>query len=425
MKLVCAPQDFAFKDDKGILDVVLYGKADRQTRGSAGAVIKDQIINRNYHPAPRAWDFLSLALAVTAADLSGHRTKSPDGWTREFELEVSVADATFWNAHRETVAHALGFLTTDKWKVNFVDGGLAPKAPKKPVLPADDCVSLLSGGLDSFIGNIDLVAQGRRPFAVSQMVRGDGDNQRVFARLIGGGLTHLQINHNVDVPDKESPPSQRARSLIFIAYGVLAATTLKQYHQGEEIKLYACENGFISINPPLTPMRLGSLSTRTTHPVFLSLVQRVLDAAGLRVRVVNPYQLKTKGEMLKECRDAKLLQAHACDTTSCGRYLQHGYKHCGRCIPCLVRRAAFVAVGMNDKTEYVYKNLGRDDKDHAGFDDVRSVAMAIVEARAEGLEMWLGTALSTALLGDVALLQAMVGRGLGELQMLFKQHGIK
>jgi integrase len=76
-------------------------------------------------------------------------------------------------------------------------------------LPAEDCVALLSGGLDSFIGNLDLVANGKRPFAVSQTVRGDAENQRAFAKLMGGGLRHLQINHNTDVPDPETPPSQR------------------------------------------------------------------------------------------------------------------------------------------------------------------------------------------------------------------------
>ena len=90
MKLICAPQRHKFKGTKGTLDVVLYGHADRQTRGSAGAAIKDAIAKSLYSPSSRAWDFLSLALAVIAADLAGHRTKSPDGWTREFELEVGL-----------------------------------------------------------------------------------------------------------------------------------------------------------------------------------------------------------------------------------------------------------------------------------------------------------------------------------------------
>jgi 7-cyano-7-deazaguanine synthase in queuosine biosynthesis len=233
------------------------------------------------------------------------------------------------------------------------------------------------------------------------------------------------MNHNADVPKPETPSSQRARSLIFMAYGVLAATTLKRYQDGDAVTLYVCENGFISINPPLTELRLGSLSTRTTHPVFFRLVHQLFDQARMRIRMENPYQLKTKGEMLKECADKKLLRAYASQTTSCGRYLIHGHTHCGRCVPCLVRRAAFLAAGMTDATEYVYSNLGRDDDDHAGFDDVRSVAMALAEVEADGLERWLGTALSTTLLGDVASLQAMVGRGLGELGALLESYGVQ
>lgn len=425
MKLICAPSNYKFKDAKGILNVVLYGAADRQTRGSAGAAIKEKLVRRTLYPSSKAWDFLSLALSAIAADLAGHRTKSPDGWTRQFELDVAVADPTFWNSQRELIHRLLGFLTTDVWDISFIDGGYAPKPPQNRVVPDEDCVSLLSGGLDSFIGNVDLAAAGKRPFVVSQTVLGDAENQRAFAKIIGGGLRHLQINHNADVPDPETPSSQRARSLIFIAYGVLAATMLKKYQAGDTVTLYVCENGFISINPPLTDLRLGSLSTRTTHPVFFGLLRQLLDAAGLRVCVENPYQLKTKGEMLQECADKKLLRAQGFRTTSCGRYLIHGHTHCGRCIPCLVRRAAFRAARMKDRTKYVYAELGVDDKQHAAFDDVRSVAMALAEVKADGIERWLGTAVSTTLLGDVAPLQSMVERSLKELASLLKFHGVK
>lgn len=423
MKLICAPKKHRFNGKA--LAVVLYDNADRPTRGSAGAAIRDAILRAGLYPDPKAWDFLSLALAVIAADLAGHRAASPDGWTREFELEVAVTDPGLWNSHRDLIHPLLGSLTTDRWNVGFSDGGFVPDPPPQPVLPTEDCVALLSGGLDSFIGNIDLAAEGRHPLAVSQIVRGDAENQRTFAQRIGGGIRHLQLNHNTGVPKPETPPSQRARSLIFVAYGVLAATTLSRYHAGDDVTLYVCENGFISINPPLTPMRLGSLSTRTTHPIIIGMLQRLLDAAGLRVRIENPYQLKTKGEMLRACKDQALLLARAHDTTSCSRALRFGYTHCGRCIPCLVRRAACLAWGKTDKTKYVYGNLGRNDRDHAGFDDIRALAMALAEAKADGLEAWLGTSLSTALLGNVGPLQEMVGRGLKELAALLKAYGVK
>jgi hypothetical protein len=425
MKLICAPKDYAFVGSGDAVEIILYGNADRQTRGSAGARVKDDVLRAKLNPAPRAWDFLSLALSATAADLAGHRTASSDGWTRELELEVAVADPDFWNGQRDLVKRLLGFLTTDKWEVSFLAGGMSPVPKGEPVLPEEDCITLLSGGLDSFIGTIDLVTKGKKPFAVSQVVTGDADNQRTFAQAIGGGLRHLQVNHNAHVPNSESPPSQRARSLIFIAYGILAATALARYHAGQTVTLYICENGFISINPPLTGSRLGSLSTRTTHPVFLGLIRQLIGAAGLRVSVENPHQLQTKGEMLRDCTYQDLLKKYASQTTSCGRFRKFGYTHCGRCVPCLVRRAAFQASGVTDKTKYKYVDLGCDDSDYAAFDDVRSVAMALAEVQSDGLETWMGSAVSTALLGDVSALEQMVGRGLDELGSLFKFHGVK
>jgi 7-cyano-7-deazaguanine synthase in queuosine biosynthesis len=425
MKFVCASKDHKFPSSKDALAIVLYGPADRQSRGCAGAAVKHQITREKLHPASRAWDFLSIALSVTAADLAGHRNKSPDGWTREFELEIAVADPVFCNKQSETIERLLRFLTTDRWNVRFLGGGVSPVPDRRPARPKEDCVVLLSGGLDSLIGAIDLVATGKHPFAVSQIVRGDAEKQRTFAESLDGGLRHLQVNHNADVPDPENPPSQRARSLIFLAYGILAATTLERYHAGKDVSLYVCENGFISINPPLTGGRLGSLSTRTTHPEFLGLVQGLLDAAGLRVRIENPYQLKTKGEMLRECKDQKTLKLHAVESTSCGRFKQFGYTHCGRCVPCMVRRAAFLKGEKADDTDYVYESLGKDDGDHAGFDDVRSAAMAIQEVKSVGIGDWIGTALSTASLGDVSDLEAMVARGLSELGSLLKAYGVK
>ena len=80
---------------------------------------------------------------------------------------------------------------------------------------------------------------------------------------------------------------------------------------------------------------------------------------------------------------------------------------------------------MKDDTEYVYGDLGQDDEDHAGFDDVRSVAMAILEARSDGIQELVGTTLNTAILRDVSALEAMVCRGLSELESLLKAYGVK
>ena len=127
------------------------------------------------------------------------------------------------------------------------------------------------------------------------------------------------------------------------------ASALKRYHDGEDVTLYVCENGFISINAPLTDARLGSLSTRTTHPVYMGHFQKLLSAADLRITLEIPYQFKTKGEMLAACSDQPFLRTVAHASTSCGRYARNGYKHCGRCLPCLIRRAAFHTWGVTTK----------------------------------------------------------------------------
>ncbi|HLL46332.1 MAG TPA: 7-cyano-7-deazaguanine synthase, partial [Longimicrobiaceae bacterium] len=160
-------------------------------------------------------------------------------------------------------------------------------------------------------------------------------------------------------------------------------------------------------------------------PEFLARLQRILNTAGLRVHIENPYQLKTKGEMLLGCANQKLLRAEAATSTSCGRFQRFKYTHCGRCVPCQVRRAAFLAWGVPDTTPYVYEHLGRDDANHAGFDDVRSVAMAIAQVREDGLDDWIGPALSSSLIGDVASLKTLVQRGLDELNALHQTYGVR
>lgn len=425
MKITCALSDFDFSSMPSDLNVVLYGRNVDPTYGSVGATLKQTIIRKKVVAAPAAWDLLSLALAVISADLAGHRKSSPDGWTRVFDLTVSVIDASFWNANAAIVERLLAFLTTDSWTLHFIEGGFLPQPNRRQIFPEEDCIVLLSGGLDSYVGAIDLVARGKKPAAVSQTVRGDASMQRTFSAAIGGGLRHFQISHAAKIPNQESPASQRGRSIIFLAYGVFIATTLARYHAGEEVTLYVCENGFISINPPLTGARLGSLSTRTTHPVVLSLLQQILDAAGLRVKIVNPYHFKTKGEMLRECQDQDLLEAHAFQTTSCGRFKTFKYTHCGRCVPCLVRRAAFDAWKGTDLTSYVYNNLALDNDEHAGFDDVRSALIGIAECDEIGITRWIGSTLSSNLVIDKQELVRTAGRGLNEIKTWLTKLGVR
>jgi len=162
---------------------------------------------------------------------------------------------------------------------------------------------------------------------------------------------------------------------VFFAYGALAAARLG-------VKLFVPENGLISINPPLTRRRVGSLSTRTTHPYFVGSLQSVFDHVGLGVTMVNPYAHKTKGEMLVQCADQAITDIAAV-SYSCGKGKRMN-KHCGRCIPCLIRRASFLRAGIKDSTIYAAADLAR----HATNDDVYAARLAAAALANRDVAQW-------------------------------------
>jgi len=426
MKYFCTPNKkdlkHAVADEQS---VILYERTNKKRIGSVGAAVKEELLTRKLSPVNRAWDLLSIALSVIAADHGSGRDQSPDGWARQFNLKIAVTEPEFWSSQKDLIERQLRFLTTDIWNFEFIEGGFVPSKEEKPERPKENSILLLSGGLDSLIGGLDIVSKKARPYAVSQIVLGDATKQTTFASQIGKGLSHIQLNHNAHVPQEGLSLSGRARSIVFLAYGVIIGTALKAYSDGKKIPLYVCENGFISINPPLTDTRLGSLSTRTANPYFLKMFQELLVAADLHVKIVTPYQFSTKGEMLKNCCNQEFLKKNAHIATSCSRYRRMGFQHCGRCVPCLIRRAAFHKWGFRDQTGYKYAKLSKNDKYHARFDDVRSAAMAVAEVRSVGLDQWIGASLNSTLLGNLSPYKDVVQRGLSELGEFLDAMGVQ
>src|SRR5437870_6160343 len=168
MKLICAPLRHQVLKTAADLKVVLFSQADQPDRGSAGGALAEVIRLKHLQPSQRAWDLLSVALSAIAADTGVSRSSSSDGWTRDIDLTIAVQDAAFWTSQQKLLESALRFLTTDRWNVSFVGDGAGPPVPLTPREPDADSVVLLSGGLDSLVGAIDLTTrQSMKPFAVS------------------------------------------------------------------------------------------------------------------------------------------------------------------------------------------------------------------------------------------------------------------
>jgi hypothetical protein len=389
----------------GVLPVALYQAGTSEVPG-LGARLTQTVQKLPRQPSARAWDFLSIALAVYAADRFALRRDFADGWTRVIDLKVEVVDPSPWTAQAGQIAAALRFLTGDIWRLAFLPGG-----QPCPVFQGDltdrDCACLFSGGMDSLLGAMELLQAGRRPYLVSQASPKEGQYQTYLAHQLA--LEDQRFEGKAiekGVPAYE--PSSRARSILFFGYGALAACGL-----GGD--LYVPENGLISVNPPLTRRRIGSLSTRTTHPYFMEALQRIFVGADLRVRIINPFQFKTKGEMLRECRHP-LIGRLAKSSYSCGKGKRLNM-HCGRCVPCLIRRASFKYASMQDTTGYAASDLRI--HENATHDDVLAARQAVAHLRSKDLGRW--AAESGPLPNDPvqrAGLISVVERGLLELKAL-------
>jgi len=369
------------------IDVLLYKTISHAPAGAAiGNQIWDEIRRMEAPVSQRAFDFLTIALAVTAADTFVKRDNTADGWSREFELVVAIAEPDAWEPMRTDLETALRFLSGDIWHIEFQNNG--PHAPipypygraRTIPLQGRDCVCLYSGGLDSSIGVLDILSQGRNPVLVSHSYSRDKAIQDEVSAYFPRNISRFSSTLNPTF-GHPAETSMRTRSFNFLAYGAVVASALSALTDNPLVDLLVPENGLISLNPPLTLRRLGSLSTRTTHPHFISLIQKILLALEIPARITNPYKFLTKGEMLRRCMaDVNVqlpnLQQLALNTVSCGKWKRSGYQ-CGRCVPCLIRRASFHAAGLIDSTTYRYPNLRNVYQNENERDDLLAIMLAI------------------------------------------------
>lgn len=425
-KVFCAPKDLipAVRRNN-VTYFSMYGHEGLPDVSTVGASLIDDIKRAGIAPGARSWDFLSLALAVNAADHAVERSVSADGWTRIIELEVVLYDPEPLEQLAEEFQQALRFLTGDFWQISFSEGGYPPPVPKQRVVREEDCISLLSGGLDSLVGALDLTAGGRSPIFVSHIAKGDSDTQVLYARTLGGGGRHLQWNQNIWLkPQRDGEGSTRGRSIVFFAFAALAADSHANGTDSAAVDVFVPENGLISLNVPLNAGRVGSLSTKTTHPVFMRRLQAIWSQLGIPAVLHLPYAAMTKGEMMSSCPDKSRLAELAGQSTSCGRYAVYGLKHCGRCVPCLVRRSAFLCSDTSDTTAaYHFADLKAAQPDR-GPNDVAAVATAVLKIEEVGVRAFTAGQFAFADSAQRADFEGVVERGMAELGRLLRNHRV-
>ncbi len=380
-------------------------------------------------PSGGALDLLLCAIGVYCADMCVAREQSSfDRWTRCFTLYLPVENTGRWLDVSATLVRMLRFLTGDEWSVSLRGRESLPTQGAVPAVEERCDVCLFSGGLDSTIGSVDLLAAGRKVLLIGHY--GAGMTHRFQERVIAelktkyASAAHAMFIH-LQPPQLpvglEHENTARSRSLLFIALGVAAADLT-----GEGTGVCVPENGLISLNVPMTATRSGSLSTRTTHPHFVGLFQALLDRLGLKQPLRLEYRFRTKGEMLRECRDAALIRRLTPLTMSCAHPENVRWEkgtpgtHCGHCLPCLVRRAAVFSAGNPDAEYHLDVRLAPPEMDGDRGRDFRALAMAVERFRTRSASQLVFEVLNSGPLPPDTVHEAVevYRRGMAELQNL-------
>lgn len=355
-----------FEGEDQLLRIPLYPLADQPPL--IGENIFTLLNNHAFTLEAQTWDLMRLALAVYASDQYVSRAKHGyQGWSRYLRCYIPVADPARWNEVKATLETLLSFLSGDFWTFEFRQEQAELYTAYEPANPQDlSHVCLFSGGLDSLVGAVELIEAGERTALISHYKRGGAESpsqdalisafQAQYApELFAHFQFYVQPMHKHPMAvGKEN--SQRARSFLFVCLGIAIANSL-----GGGVPLIIPENGLISLNVPLTVTRVGTHSTRTTHPFYLHTFSQLLQGLGIGVSLENPYQFLTKGEMLQRKAQSPLVQGHFQLTNSCShpdimrRARQRPNQHCGYCIPCIIRRAALHTIGLQD--DYYFKDI--------------------------------------------------------------------
>jgi len=338
-------------------------------------------------------DLCEIASYVYLADKSIPRGGF-DNWARDLAFLIPVRNPAKWNAVKQLLRNAIATLTGDRIQLNFVpakkahaaSGAItAGKQPVKYRASESDCVSLFSGGLDSFASAVYLLDQGRAPLFLSHFA--SGPLKKLQSRLIDQlrrryvhGIEHVQYrltsrratNPKLALKAKES--SHRARSFLFMSFAaaVAAARGISEIH--------ICENGVLALNVPISDARKGSRSTRHAHPLYLQYFSAMItNLYGREFLVTNPFLFWTKGAEAALLKD-KGFGSSIKHTVSCWGYPNQTIRfgnsnHCGYCIPCIVRRVSLAASGLEGVDDrYAYevgaRGAGRNEARERNFSDL-------------------------------------------------------
>jgi hypothetical protein len=104
-------------------------------------------------------------------------------------------------------------------------------------------------------------------------------------------------------------------------------------------------------------------------------------------KLINPYQFKTKGEMVGECSNKRLLKKMVNTTVSCSHWKRKN-QQCGICVPCLIRRSSLLKGKINERKNYIFNDITKIN-DNSKQDDLIALLIANKRKSEENIAKWI------------------------------------
>ncbi|MEZ6097675.1 MAG: Qat anti-phage system QueC-like protein QatC [Pirellulaceae bacterium] len=347
-----------------------------------------------------ARDLVDVAVMVYITDEMEARRKAPDHWTRFQKFLIPVADCSSWQAVTPLLSTCLKRVSGDNFQFNWLERKAIRIKKHRAQLPRDmDAVCLFSGGIDSLMGAYQLLKGGKKVILVGHQAdnvtaSAQSELARQLSAMFPRQLTLVQCRVARSRAEETSYPlakkveeTHRCRSFLFLSLAAAVAATAKVS------ELYIPENGLIALNSPLQKSRLGSLSTRTAHPQFLTEFADVVASLGIFDGALrNPFLYQSKTDMLRGLPVELIpLIKRSVSCSRASRYKNLKVLHCGYCMPCIYRRAAMIECGLDDPNQYAFDSFThlRDMKPYqrADFRDLIQFADRAIVASPMDLEM--------------------------------------
>lgn len=218
-------------------------------------------------------DLLDIAVSIYMSDQYVERDAN---LLRTINIIIPVRNPAVWNAAKASLVQTVAFLIQNRFDIHFIQGDSEPsRFCVYDTHASPKCVCLLSGGLDSLVGALWLVKQGKTPLFVSHWSSGrlkgfQDDIRRFLTKTLKRKLRHCQIqvvrtDQHTRFKLGKAPEQlmiQFSRSFLYLSLAAAVALTLKLND------VYICENGPIGLNVPLSEARLN---THGASNVFASL----------------------------------------------------------------------------------------------------------------------------------------------------------